>query len=107
MEKGKDSRVGAAPFQVRVDVDALEQRTQSLGRKAAGPLVEIAEDDLGAGDAAIVNEGGETRRLVAALEDCRAEMDVIDVQLLAAAQIEVGALARPRLARAPRQVVLA
>ena len=85
--------IGAPAFQVRVDVDALEQRVERLGRQAAHPLVEVAEDHLRPLDTPVVDERREPRRLVAALEHRRAEVDVVDVQQLAAAEVEVGALA--------------
>ena len=78
-----------------------------LGGEAAHPFVEVPEDDLRPGDAAVVDEGGQTRGLVPALEDGGAEVHVIDVQRLARADVEVGALAGARLAGAPGQVVLA
>jgi hypothetical protein len=55
----------------------------------------------------IVNVRGEPRRLVAPFEHGGAEMHVVDMQDAALAEIEIGALTRPRLAGAPRQVVLA
>ena len=51
-----------------------------LRGEPAHPLVEVAEDDLRARDAVVVDERREPRRLVAALEHRGAEMDVVDVQ---------------------------
>ena len=51
--------------------------------------------------------GGQPRRLVSPLQHRRPEVDVVDVQQPAVAEVEIGALAGARLARAPRQVVLA
>ena len=78
-----------------------------LRREPAHPLVEVAEDDLRPGDAAVVDERGQPRRLVAALEHRGAEVHVVDVQRAAGVDFEIHALARARLARAPREVVLA
>ncbi len=72
--------------------------------RPAHPFVEVAEDDLRACGAPVVHERGETWCLVAPLEDGRAEMDVVDVQRAARADLEVDALAGSRLARAPREV---
>ncbi len=78
-----------------------------LRGEAAHPLVEVAEDDLWPRDAAVVDERRQPRRLIAALEDGRSEVHVVDVQRAAGADLEIHALARARLARAPREVVLA
>ena len=51
--------------------------------------------------------GREPRRLVAALEHRRTQVDVVDVQYAVRPEIEVGALAGAWLTRAPREVVLA
>ena len=48
---------------------------------------------------------GEPLGLMAALEDGRAEVHVVDVQRVAV-DVDVGALQAPRFARLPRQIVL-
>ncbi len=84
----------------------LNSALSVLRRQAAHPLVEVAEDDLRPGDAVVVDERGEPRRLVAPLEHGGAEVHVVDVEQAAFAEVEVGALAGALLARPPRQVVL-
>ena len=76
----EDARVRAPAFQVRVDVDAFEEGVEGLRRQAPRPLVEVAEDDLRSLYPPIVDEGRQPRRLVAALEDRGAEMDVALLQ---------------------------
>src|SRR5260221_3935966 len=65
----EEARIGAAPFEVLRDVDALEERRQRLGRQPLHPFIEVAEDDLRAGNAVIVDEGRQALRLVPPLED--------------------------------------
>ena len=107
MQQREDARVRAAAFQVRVDVDALEERAEGVGGEAAHPLVEVAENHLRALDAPVVDERRQPRRLVPPLEHRRAEMDVVDVQRVSASHVQIRALARAGLAGAPRQIVLA
>ena len=104
MKNREEAGIGPAPLEMTVDVDAVEQRAQGLCRESAHPLIEVAQNHFRAVDAMIVNVRGEPRRLVAPFEHGGAEMHVVDMQDAALAEIEIGALTRPRLAGAPRQV---
>src|SRR4029450_7768242 len=70
----EDTWIGAPALEVRLDVDALEQRAQRPGRETTHPFVEVAEDDLGSANTVIVHVGGESRGLIAPLEDCGPEV---------------------------------
>ena len=61
---------------------------------------------FGPSHAMVVDEGGQTRRLIPALEHGGPEVHVVDVDEPAVASVEVRALARALFARAPGQVVL-
>jgi hypothetical protein len=54
-----------------------------------------------------VNVGGEPGSLIPTLEDCSSEVNVVNVKDAAVLEIQIGALAGPRLAGPPRQIVLA
>ena len=79
---------------------------EHVGGQPARPLVEVAEHDLRARHAAVVDDAGQPLRLVAPLEQRRAEVDVVEVQDVVVADLQVDALRQPRLAGLPAQVVL-
>ena len=72
--------IRAPPPQVRPQVDALQPLAEHLRRQPPHPLVEVAEHDLRLADAAVVDDGAQPPRLVAPLEERRAEVDVVQVQ---------------------------
>src|SRR6185436_20003116 len=86
-------------------IDAVQLLAQERGRQAAHPLVEVADHQLGPVDVAIGDDRRQALRLVAPLEQRRAEMNVVEMQR-AVIGGDVDALHPPLLAGLPRQVVL-
>ena len=84
----------------------LKSALSVRGGETTHPLVEVAKDDLRSGDAMVVHEGGEARRLVATFEHGCSEMDVVDVHEPILAEVDVCPLAGALFARPPGQVVL-
>jgi hypothetical protein len=105
MKDRKHARVGPPTLQMRKEVDAVQLLAQHPRREASRPLVEVADDDFWPCDSPVVDERGQTRRLEPALEEGRAEMDVVDVDDVGIHR-DVDALDAARLARPPREVVL-
>ena len=102
----EEPRVGPPALQVPGEIDAVQLLGEDVARQPARPLVEIAEHDLRPGDAPVVDDAGEPDGLFAALEQRRPEVDVVEVQHVAAADVEIDALRQARLAGLPGQVVL-
>src|SRR5262249_52231788 len=103
MQHRQDAGVGPAPLQMRAQIEAVETLVQHARRRAAQPFVEVAEHDRRLGDAARVENLGQVRRLIATLEQRRAEVHVEQMQH-ARPDVEIDALAAARLAVAPRDV---
>ena len=80
----KHARIRPATPQVRAQVDALQALVEHRRREPSHPLVEVAEHDLRAANAAIVDDGLEAPGLMASFEKRRAQVDVVQMQRVVA-----------------------
>src|SRR6185436_5222451 len=96
VKHGKETRIGSALLQMREQVDAVEPFGQHRRRQAAGPFVEIPDDQLGPDAAAIVNNSCQPHRLMTTLAQRRTEMNVIEVDRILAC-LEIDTLTAARL----------
>src|SRR5580693_6349079 len=101
MQDREYSRVGPSPSQMLSQVDAVQLFAQELRRQPPHPFVEIAQHELRSAHALIRDDGRQTPRLMPALQDRRAQVDVVQMQR-AAVHGYVDALHATRLARLPR-----
>ena len=67
----QDAGVRAGALQVGSYVGADQMRAQKLGGEAAGPLVEVADDQAGVGEVRMMEQGGihQFAALAAALQE--------------------------------------
>lgn len=98
--------VSAPAPQMLGQINAMQLFREHILRERPRPFVEVTEHDLGADDTAIVNAGGQLARLVAPLQQRRAQMDVVKVQDIVLRDLQVDTLRKTRLAGFPAQVVL-
>src|SRR5262249_18472917 len=106
MQDRKEPWIGAPPLEMVAKVHAFEFGAQQRRRQAAHPFVEIAEDNLRSVYMPVGYDRRHPARLMAALENRRPKMDVVDVQHAASRNADVDALHVPLPAVLPRQIVL-
>src|SRR5262249_6419167 len=80
VEEWKEAWIRASALEVILKIDAFQLRAEECRREAAHPLVEVADDNLGAGHVPLGHDACYSAGLVQAFENRGAEMDVVDMQ---------------------------
>lgn len=103
VQHGEESGVGPPTLQIGVQVEALEPFGEQVRHQASSPFVEIAHDQLRSLYSPVVDPLGETRSLVPPLEQCRAEVHVVELEC-SEPDVDRHPVGVARLACLPRQI---